>query len=213
MKITAIEPQKRHRERVNVHVDGAFRLALALEIVLAAPLRIGDEVTEERLRALEEQDLLWKAREAAYNLLSFRPRTAVELRRRLLRKEFPPAVADACVTGLVEKGLVSDADFAELFVRDRVRLRPKGRRMIVQELRAKGVDAETAEEVVADVWEAEEVSDVALAKEAAAKWWPRRGEDPRKARARLYAFLGRRGFGGEAIREVADEILPPADDA
>lgn len=213
MKITAIEPQKRHQERVNVHVDGAFRLALALEIVLAAPLRVGDEMTDDRLRALEEQDLLWKAREAAYNLLSFRPRTAVELRRRLLRKEFPPAVADACVSGLVEKGLVSDADFAELFVRDRVRLRPKGRRMLVQELRAKGVDADTAEEVVADVWEAEDVSDVDLAREAAAKWSPRRGEDPRKARGRLYAFLGRRGFGGDTIRQVADEFLAPADEA
>jgi hypothetical protein len=41
MKITAILPQRLHPERVNVHVDGEFRLGLAAELVLAEPLRVG----------------------------------------------------------------------------------------------------------------------------------------------------------------------------
>ena len=208
MKITAIEPQKHHAERVNVHVDGAFRLALALEIAYAVPLRVGDEVSEAQLAELERRDQLWKAKEAALNLLSFRVRPAAELRRRLREKEYPEEVADEVVDGLFAAGLVDDAGFAGMFVRDRVRLKPKGRRRLMQELRAKGVDEETARAVVEEAWEGEEVSDLALAREAAARWAPRAGEERERARRRLYGFLARRGFDGDAIRQVLEEKLP-----
>jgi regulatory protein len=206
MKITAIEPQKHHPERVNVHVDGTFRLALAQEIVLRASLRAGDSITEQRIQELEGEDHRWKAREASLNLLSYRPRTARELERRLRRKEFPEGVAESTVEELVDKGLVDDSAFAESFVRDRVRLRPRGRRRLVQELRAKGVDAETAEAAVGEVMETEEVSELELAREAVARWARRPGEDPQRARRRLYGFLARRGFGGETVRQILEEV-------
>jgi len=206
MKITAITPQKHHAERLNVSVDGEFRFALAQEIAFRAGLRVGDEVDEERIRALEGEDLSWKAREAALNLLSFRARTGSELRQRLRRKEFPDEIVEACVAELVEKRLVDDSAFAETFVRDRVRLRPKGRRRLVQELRSKGVDAETADAAIGEVMEREEVSELDLAREAVARWAPRPGEDPQRARRRLYGFLARRGFGGDTVRELMDEM-------
>lgn len=205
MKITAIRPQKNNPDRVNVHVDGAFRFALGAEIAWGAHLHVGDIVTEARIAELERQDLAWKAREAALNLLAFRPRTREELRRRLARKEFPEEVVDGCLEHLDGVGLIDDSAFAEMFVRDRVRLRPRGRRALAQELRTKGVDPETAREAISDVFEAQEVTEAELAREAGAKWLPKPGEDPRKARQRFYAFLARRGFGGEAIREVMEE--------
>lgn len=206
MKITAIEPQKHHAERMNLYVDGAFRLALAQEIVLRAGLRTGDPIGEERLAELEGEDLRWKARDAALNLLSFRSRTAAELRDRLRRKEYAPEVVDACVADLVERGLVDDSSFAESFVRDRVRLRPRGSRRLVQELRAKGVDSDTAHAAIGEVMEREETTELELAREAAARWPRRAGEDPQRARRRLFGFLSRRGFGGEVVRQVMDEV-------
>jgi regulatory protein len=211
MKITAIEPQKSGAERVNVHVDGAFRLALGAEIAFHERLHAGDEVTEERLEELERMDAAWRAREAALVLLSFRPRTAAELRRRLCEKGFSTEVATEVVERLDELKLVDDGAFAETFVRDRVRLRPKGKRLLAQELRVRGVDAETADGAIADVLERAGATETDLARHAAAKWHPRPGEEPRKARARLHAFLARRGFSGDAIRDVADEVLSPAD--
>lgn len=207
MKITAIQPQKNHAERLNVHVDGAFRVALAAEIVLAEHLRVGEEITEARLAELEGRDQAWKAREAALSLLSFRPRTAAELRRRLREKGYPPEVSDACVERLGELGMVDDNSFAEMFVRDRVRLRPHGKRRLTQELRAKGVDGEMAQAAIEGVMESENATETDLARQAAAKWRRRSGEDPQASRRRLYGFLARRGFGTEAIMAVLDEAL------
>ncbi len=209
MKITRLEPQKNHAERLNVHVDGAFRLALAAEIVLAEGLRVGDEISEARVAELEARDQTWKAREAALHLLAFRPRTAAELRRRLREKGYAPEVADAVVERLGEMGMVDDAQFAEMFVRDRVRLRPHGRRRLTQELRAKGVDGERAQAAIDDVLERENATETDLARQAAAKWRARPGEDRQASRRRLYGFLARRGFGTDAIMAVLDEALSP----
>ena len=104
MRITALKPQERNPERVNVFVDGTFRCRSAYEIAYGASLRVGDEVSEELLASLERKDTLWKAREAALNLLSYRARTRSELEQRLRRKEFPEDVVEACVSELVEKG-------------------------------------------------------------------------------------------------------------
>lgn len=207
MKITAITPQKNNPERVNMHVDGEFRLALGADVAWGAHLHAGDEVTEAQLADLERQDRLWKAREAALVLLSFRPRSAQELRRRLREKEFPEEVVEECLGGLEGMGLVDDAAFAATFVRDRVRFKPRGVRRLAQELRTKGVDAETAHEAIRGVFEDAEVSETELAREAAAKWSRKPGEDRNRARNRFYGFLARRGFGGDAIREVMDETF------
>lgn len=208
MKITALQPQTRNADRLNLHVDGTFRLALAAEIAYGAHLHVDDEISEETLAQLEARDQAWKVREAALVLLAFRPRTAAELRRRLLQKEFPAEVVDSCIANMVDQGLVNDGAFAETFVRDRVRLRPKGKHRLAQELRAKGVDADEAQEAITEVFEREDVSESDLARAAAEKWRPRAGEERPKARARLHAFLARRGFGGDAIREVMAELLP-----
>ena len=207
MIVTAIKPQRSHPERVNVHVDGEFRLALALEIASGA-LHVGDVVTEARLRELEARDQRWKAREAALHLLSYRARTGTELRRRLRKKEFPDEIAEAAVAELEKRDLVDDGSFSEAFVRDRVRFRPRGRRRLVQELRSRGVDPDTARAAVEEVWETEAISELDLARNAAAKWSPRTGEDPLRGRRRLWAYLARRGFGPEVARTVIEELLP-----
>lgn len=208
MKITAIEPQRLHPERVNVHVDGAFRLGLSAELVLGEPLRVGDEVSDARLAELEAKDQSWKARDAALSLLSYRARTSVELKRRLKRKGFDEEVSTATVERLDRLGVVDDAAFAESFVRDRVRLKPHGVRRLGQELRAKGVDEDTARAAIAGVMEREGATELDLARAAAARWKPRATEEPARARARLQAFLARRGFGGDAVRAVVAEKLP-----
>jgi len=208
MKITSIRPVPRAAERSEIHVDGEFRLSVPTEVVHAIPLRAGEEISEETLRSLADRDERWRAREAALRLLSFRGRTAVELHRRLAARGHPADVIEACVSELGERGLVDDASFAESFVRDRIRFRPRGSQRLVQELRTKGVEWDTARATVSGVFEAEDVSEGALARQAADRWKPREGETRLRARRRLYNFLSRRGFGADSIFEVIEERLP-----
>jgi regulatory protein len=204
-RIEGIESLSGRGERVVLRLADGRQVEAAYELVARAGLRRGAEVKEDTIRELVAGDLAWRAREAALTLLSYRARSRAELARRLARKEFPPEVVERCLGELEERGFIDDRAFAELFARDRMRGRPKGARRISQELRAKGVDREIAEEVIGEVMAGEEVSEVELARTAAERWRARPGEDTGRARRRLHGFLARRGFGAEAIRTVLDE--------
>ncbi len=195
------------RGRVILILDDERRLRLSEETVLSEGLRMGAEVTERDVSRWEERDTAVSAREAALRLLAVRPRTRQELKRRLRGKDFPEGVVDACVERLAGAGLVDDADFAEAFVRDRIRLRPRGRRELRAELQRKGVDRGTANTVVDRVLDEAGVSELELARAALRRWRPR-GDDRQKDRQRLYGYLVRRGFGGETISRVMEEALP-----
>jgi regulatory protein len=208
MRITALNFHPREPHRVDVCIDGEHRLTLATEVATAVPLRVGDRISHELLGELEARDQRWRAREAALILLSFRARSRAELKRRLMEKGFREEIAQGCVNELSRGGLVDDSSFAESFVRDRLRFRPRGTQLLLQELSTRGVDADIARATLNEVLEREEMSETDLARQAAAKWSPKPAETRLRARRRLYNFLARRGFGMEAVRDVVDELLP-----
>lgn len=218
MKITRIAPHPRlERARIHVDDDDRPRLELALDLLLRAGLAVGDTVDDARLAQLEREDEVYRARDAALRLLSHRPRSVSELRQRLERRDIAAPAVESTMAWLDERGYLDDRAFAEAFVRDRLRLRPRGRRGLIQELRRKGVDPETAEHATTAVLTEEAVDEVELAADAARAWArknastvtgaARSGEDRQRARRRLYGHLGRRGFDPAAVRSAVDAVL------
>jgi SOS response regulatory protein OraA/RecX len=127
---------------------------------------------------------------------------------------------DPCLDLLERRGLLDDDAVAAAFVRDRLHHRPRGRARLSSELRAKGITPERAQHVVDRVLSEEEVTDASLAREVANGWLSRQGpkvrralsaapRDPERERARrrLYAYLARRGFGGDALRGAMASVL------
>lgn len=212
MKITALPPQKHDPDRLSVFVDGEFRMGLSAEVALAGNLRVGQAVDEARLLELERRDRGWQAREAALRLLAVRPRSAAELIRRLRMKGYEPEIGEEVIARLRDLGMIDDAAFAGTLVRDRVRLKPQGARRLANELRARGVDEETARAAIRETMDGEQTDERELARRAAEKWRPRAGEEPARARRRLHGYLARRGFDSEVIREVLDEAAPDETD-
>ena len=68
VRITRIEPQQKRRDRVNVYADGIFAVGISKETLLRAALRVGDELTPERLTALQNEEGLFQTRAAALRL-------------------------------------------------------------------------------------------------------------------------------------------------
>ncbi len=79
------------------------------------------------------------AYQVAVKLLSRREHSIQELRRKLARKEFSNGVIDAVVSNLQEADLVSDARYAEVFVRSRIN-RGDGPMKVLASLRERGID-------------------------------------------------------------------------
>jgi regulatory protein len=186
-KITAIEVQKRTPSRVNIFLDGEFGFGLAR--IVAAWLRVGQELDEKKLEQLQAEDARERALQQALLFLSYRARSETEIRQNLRKHEIPETVIDQTLERLRQDGFANDDQFAKAWVENRNAFRPRSRRMLAMELRQKGLGEEAVNSAL------ESVDDEALAYEAAQKRAPRYKDlEWNDFRKKLSDFLARRGF-------------------
>jgi regulatory protein len=216
--ITGLHGQRRQPERANLHVDGEFLCGVAWEVVLREGLRAGDAVTGELLERIRQEDEAWRARESMLSLLAVRPRTRRELRDRLRRKGLGGAAVEHAMSEADRLGLLDDGAFAEMWVRDRLRLRPRGARVLEAELRQRGVAADQAAAAVARVMSREGVADEDTCNAIAARWARGPGrrlveatdpEERRRGERRLASLLQRRGFPSASVRATVRSVMDP----
>jgi regulatory protein len=150
--------------------------------------------------------------EAAVRLLARRAHSRVELRRKLQRRGYEPAEAEAALERLTELGYVDDAVFARGLVRQRSGAR--GPLALAAELSAKGIDRAG----IADALEGlDEESQLAAATRLAERLY---AEKPlpgyREMLDRIGSKLIRRGFAPGVVRAACRAVLAgaaPAADA
>ncbi len=198
--ITRMAVQKHNSERVSIFLDDEY--AFSLEIMAAAQLRKGQQLSDAEIAALQGSDEQTRAYLAAVRLLGVRPRSRLEVERALREKEFSASAIAYAVERLQRERYLDDADFARYWSENRSQFRPRSARAVRYELRQKGVAAEDMEEAL------EAIDDDAAAWAAAQ---PRlnqlRSLPPEVARTKLLAFLARRGFSFESARRVWQRML------
>lgn len=201
--ITALEAQKRNPQRVNVYLDG--RYAFSLAAIEAARLRRGQVLSDEDIERLKERDSFEKAHDRALRFLSYRPRSEAEVRRYLRGKAVSPAIEEEVIERLTRAKLLDDLAFAQYWVENRERFKPRGLPMLRYELRQKGLSEEIIGQVLTDLNEEESAYQAAL---------PRGRKlahlDQVSFRQKLGAYLLRRGFPHEvvnlAVRRIWHEL-------
>ncbi len=200
-----------------IHLDDDSEpFEVTLEALERSRLGVGDSLAPDARRNLLEADADVRVRDAALNLLSHRARTRHELSTKLRQRAFAKERIDACLDRLEQRGLLDDDAVAAAFVRDRLRHRPRGKARLVSELRAMGVDGDSASETIDRVFADEGANDVDLARETAEAWIRKQGArmvialsgdhgpERDKARRRLHGYLARRGFRGDALSTALD---------
>jgi regulatory protein len=195
--ITALKPQKKNRERVNVYLDG--RYTFSLTAIEAATLRRGQFLSDQEIEDLLERDSFQKAYDRALRFLSYRPRSEGETRRYLQGKRVSPAIEAEVVERLTLAGLLDDQAFASYWVENRESFKPRGRHALRYELRQKGLGEEIIALALEDIDE-EDSAYRALINRARRIAPLDRGA----FRKKLGSFLRRRGFSYEAINAALE---------
>ncbi|MBK7895240.1 MAG: RecX family transcriptional regulator [Candidatus Promineifilaceae bacterium] len=198
-KITALTRQKRNPGRINVYLDGAFAFGLAE--ITAAYLRIGQTLSPAEIEKLQGADDVEKAKDVALRFIEYRPRSVAETRQHLQKKEYPEAVTEQVLERLQAVGLLDDAAFARYWVDQRETFKPRSKIALQQELRQKGLERNLIDEATAEVDEADAARQAA---EAKARRWASLPQQ--QFRQKLGAFLQRRGFGYDVVREVTEAL-------
>ncbi len=207
--VTAIQSQVRDPERVNVFIDGAFALGIARDVADAFGLH-KDQVLDEALLAdLMARNLLHKATSTALNFLAYRPRSEGEIRRKLQQGGYPEATADLVLEKLREWRYVDDEDFARRWIENRSAHRPRGSRLLAQELKAKGVPSAVTAEALDEAALDEAADALALARQRSRQL---ADLDAQVRERRLTGFLARRGYGFDVIRATLESLRQELDE-
>ena len=120
----------------------------------------------------------------------------------LIRKGFSDEETSEVCDYIEEVGLVDDDLYVKFFVEDSFRIKNKGARKIVYELKQRGIDDDKIEEAI------EEASDMEY--EALKEAYERKLEatksetDPYKRKNKIIRFLISRGFDYSDIKEIVD---------
>src|SRR4030042_1896254 len=109
--ITALKVQKRDSNRINVFIDDEF--AFGLYRITAAWLRIGQELSDEKIASLLTIDANEGAFHQALRLLEYRPRSEDEIRKNLQQHGVEETVIEGVLEKLRRGGLVYDQKLAK----------------------------------------------------------------------------------------------------
>jgi regulatory protein len=207
-RVTALRPTKRDPDRIAVDLDGSFAFALPATLVADERIQVGDTLDSDRVSALLAAEQASRATEAALVFLSYRPRSEKEVRDRLRRGGFEQDAIEHAIARLHEWRYLDDADFARRWVENRSTHRPRGRRLLQQELRHKGIDGEIARDAIDDA----DLDEIGAAEALARRRLPAyAGDELAAIRRRLVAYLARRGYGYDVIRIALDRALGEAE--
>ena len=139
----------------------------------------------------------------ALRFLASRSRSEAEVRQRLASRGVDAQDIESALDRLRELGYVNDADFAAAVIRARTQGRARGRRLVAEELRAKGVSDEVAETALSRNYGDE----IEVARPVAERQAGRlHGCAFAEFRQRLGAFLVRRGFEHATAESLVTEL-------
>jgi len=201
MKITKIEPQKKHPDRYNIFIDDRFACGLSERTIIEAGLKINQEITLKEIERLVEKDQLAKALDKAIRFLSFRPRSEKEVFDKLLEKEFDEKVIKKTIKKLKEMGYLSNQAFIESWVKDRLATKPSGKKLLRLELQQRGISREEAEKALKKL--VNEKTEKAMAQKALAKAQKKyKSLRGREKEQKIINYLLRRGFEWDLIKTL-----------
>ena len=198
MTVTKIEAVVNSKNRYKVYVDEQFAFVLYKGELSRYNIMLGEKLTDEIYNEIHDEVIVKRAKLRALHLLNTMGRTEHQLRHKLKQCDFKEDVIDKAITYVKSFGYVNDSEYARSYIMNRKD--KKSKKELYIQLVQKGIEAEVLEAVF------EESYDNDSSKEAIYKLLAKKKYDPdnttKEETRKIIAFLTRKGFGYEDIRQV-----------
>lgn len=198
MLITAIEPRRNAMSAL--YLDGEFVMNLDTRTLIENRFDVGREIDDDDLREIINLSNERRAKEKALWLISYRDHSKKELADKI-KRTCDEESAEKAVERMEELGLINDEVFAERYARKLLFSKHMSKTSAVYELARKGIDKETAQEILEniDVDEREQIREVIDRKY--------KNLNDEKIKRRAVSALQRLGYRWDDIRSVIEEYI------
>ncbi len=143
----------------------------------------------------------------AYFYLKFRLRTEKELRNYLIKKikdkHWSLDDVEKVINILKDQGLIDDEKFIKAYINDRNNFKPKGKKLLIKELKQKGIKEDLLEKYFSE----NELDEEELAFEVLKKRWSKLNRlDEKKRSEKAIRLLLSRGFSFETAKKTYKKL-------
>jgi len=199
--MTVSKVEELSKSRYRIYIDEEFAFVLYKGELRLYKITVGRELDEADYQEIMTVLLPKRAKLRAMNLLTAKEYTVKQLRDKLKDGGYPESIIEEALEYVAGYHYTDDLRYAVGYITDHESTR--SRRRIEQDLLGKGIDSVTLEQAWLK-WEEQggEQDEVAMIQALLEK----KHYDPENAdereKQRMYAFLMRKGFSGEAVRRA-----------
>ena len=203
-EITQIAMQKHSAKHCNIYLDNAFYCSLRLETVVLKGLKVGQQIEEKTLAEMQIESEYTHALDKAMTYLTGSVKTKKQVKDYLAKKGYTEELVLKVLEKLEEYRFLNDTAYAERYTE--IASSQKGKYLIERELKAKGIDEQTAKKVLQEFTDDQEVA-FSIAQKAI------KGKEVNKENlAKVYRKLLSKGFSYETCSAVIDKIKGDIED-
>jgi len=204
MRITKIEVQQKRKDRYNIYIDDEFRFGLDEGTIARLGLYEKMEIDNDLIFKIENEEVFSKAMNSSFSFLKARVRSRKEIFDKLKTKDYSDKIIDDVLNRLEELDFVNDEKFAQSFVSDRMKLKPKGKKILNFELKNKGISDLIIEKVLSEnmTEEKEEILISGLLEKLERKYF---GYSEAEKKEKTIKYLLNKGFLWDNIKKVVDK--------
>lgn len=199
--ITSIKPQ-RSKKRVNIYLDNEFGFGIDLDNFVILGLKINQELSHQEIEEIIKKSEFQKTLDKLLMFATLRSRSEKEVKDWFRRKEVHESLFDELTNRLKKLELLDDEKFAKWWIDQRTSFKPKSKRIIIQELRMKGISQNTIEDAFGETVIDEEKLARELVEKKMYKW---QGLDARIKKQKISQYLAGKGFNWDLIEKVTSK--------
>jgi len=197
----------RKGSKVKILFDDASFIMVSYEIALESGLRKNDDLNDKQKEELIRRNELFQIKNSAFGYLSRRLHSKSELKIKLAQKKYSKELINEVIDYLIEKNYLNDREFAEKYAQEKVTFRKIGTGKVKGELFKKGIDREVIEEVLSRFNDDPIVMENAIIlAQKKLLFYSAKSLTGQQKKQKLYAYLLGKGFQGNIISEILDQL-------
>ncbi len=195
-EITRLDVQAKNKKRANVYLDNKFFCGLELETVLRYSLKVGIEISPEKLEEIQADSEKAVAYNKTLNLISKRIKTEKEVKDYLKQKGYVNKIITEVVQKLKEYNFINDQRYVKSYITSHIN--SSGKLKLKQELYNKGISKKLIEDAIENLQNQTEV--IVRLKEK----YMKNKEDNYKNKQKLTRYLLSKGFTYDDIARATE---------
>ena len=142
-QIKSVKRSTRYKDRILIKLYDGELIKTSEEFFVKNSLKVDDFIDQNVIDSLQEDIRIRQALDTAYKFLSFRVRSSHEVAQKLSQKDYNKLEISEVIKKLITMNYLDDSEFADIFTRDKFKVKKHGPLNVINGLKKHRISDET----------------------------------------------------------------------